>query len=287
VIGVAVIVVEGVELLEAAFLAREELDDHHPGERLLQVGVEARDALADQAIRPPRREAEEIDAEEEHGHEHERRRREARVDRHHDDDDPHHREDVHEDRHRARREHLVQHVDVRREPRHQTADRVAVEVAHRQPLDVGEHLDAEVGEAPLRDQHGQVVLGVEGHALADDRRDVEETHVAEAARVARRHVVVDRELQDVRLRQHAGRVHRETRHREPEEPPVRAQEPPQTADQPRVVGLAERFFLVRIEGLAGIGGDGPVAARPQRRDGRPLHSASSSSASRCRRKRSA
>ena len=61
VVGVAVVVVQRVELVEAAPLAREELDDHHPRDRLLQVGVEARDALADLAVGAARREAEEVD----------------------------------------------------------------------------------------------------------------------------------------------------------------------------------------------------------------------------------
>ena len=57
---------------------------------------------------------------------------------------PGQREDVAEHRHHARREQVVQRVDVRRHPRHQPADRVAVVVGHVEALEVPVDLRPEV-----------------------------------------------------------------------------------------------------------------------------------------------
>ena len=56
----------------------------------------------------------------------ERYEREPPVHRDQHDHDAEQREDVAEDRHHARREHVVEHVDVGRHARHQPADRIAV-----------------------------------------------------------------------------------------------------------------------------------------------------------------
>ena len=85
--------------------------------------------------------------------------------------DPDQQEDVAEDRHHAGGEQLVQDVDIRRHPRHQPADRVAVVVldvdALQMPVDLHPHVEhdplpgvlqrpgLQVLEREAADQHGE------------------------------------------------------------------------------------------------------------------------------------
>ena len=142
-------------------LAGEELDDRHARERLLQVGVEARQPVADEAVAAARGDAEEVDRQRQHRHQREGDEREVPIDRQHDGDDAEQRGDVHEDRQRAGGEHLVDHVDVGGQAGHQPADRIAIEEARRQLLQVRDEVEAQIGEALLRHEHHQVVLQIE------------------------------------------------------------------------------------------------------------------------------
>ena len=157
-----------------------------------------------------------------------------------------------------------------------------------------EDAHAEIGERALRDQHREVILRVEEPALADDSADVEEADQRQAVRVADRDVAVDRDLQEIRLHQHQPGADRQTHDREPEEIAVRLDEGPQTPHQPRVVRLPERLLLVRIvRRLGGAGArranesEAARTAHGRLRRVRGAHSASSSSESRWRWKRSA
>ena len=226
VIGLAVQIVVVVELAKGLRLAHEQLDHHHPRDRLLQVGVQPGDALADQPITVPRLEAEEVDR-----HQHERQQRQAdqgepQVDRQHDGGDAEQGDRIHQDGHGAGREHLVDHVDVGGHAGHQPSDGMAIEECRLEFLHVREDVDAQVGEALLRHQHGQIVLQVEKDELADYGGAVEQSHGGDAAGMVARDVAVDGDLQDVRLRQHERRGGRQTGHGEPEVAPVGADVPP-------------------------------------------------------------
>ena len=72
-------------------------------------------------------------------------------------------------RHHARGEHFLQHVDIGGHARHQPAHRIAVEVTHRQLLHMGKNRHPQIGQTALRHQHGEIVLGEHRHGLADQR----------------------------------------------------------------------------------------------------------------------
>src|SRR5581483_6436803 len=227
------------ELGEGARLARGELDRAHAGDRLLEVAVQAADPLPDLPVCLPRHATEEVD-----GEHHERQQREARerqpeVDPEHERDDADEPEHVEHDGHRARGEHLLEHVDVGREPRDDPPDRVLVEEAHREALELREERHAEVREAPLRDHRRQVLLAVLRQELGDDDPDVDEAERREAGEVPRDDVVVDPALQEVRLERGEEPVHGREEDGRPEDRPIRADVRPEAADQAGVVRLPE------------------------------------------------
>ena len=55
--------VEHLEFMKGFFLAGEQLDHRHTGNRLAQVRVDARDSFADQPVRLARLDAKEVDGE--------------------------------------------------------------------------------------------------------------------------------------------------------------------------------------------------------------------------------
>ena len=166
--------VEALELREGAHLAVRERDRRHARDGLLEVAVDARDALADHAIRAPHLAPEEVDRPHDHRQQPETRQREAPVHPQHDRDDPHEPQHVEDDGHGAGGEHLLQHVDVGGEPGDHTADGVPVEEAHREALDAGEERDAQIGETPLGQHHREVLLAVVSRELARNHREIHE-----------------------------------------------------------------------------------------------------------------
>ena len=172
------------------------------------------------------------------------RERQLPVDPQHEGDDADQLERVEGDGHRAGGEHLAEDVDVRGDPRHHLADRVAVEEAHRKALQALEDGAPQVGEAALRDHHGAVLLAVEGEELAHDGGDEPEGEAGEPGQVARPHVAVDADLQEIRLRQAEDLLDRRQEHRQPDDAPVRTDERPQPPDEPSVVGLADLLLVV-------------------------------------------
>jgi hypothetical protein len=146
VVGGAELVVQPIEAPLAGALAGKELDDGHAGKGFLQVGIEARQPVTDAAVVAPRLEAEEVHRHAEHRHQRQRHQGQAPVDGEHDGDDAEQRGDVHENRQGAGGEHFVDHVDVGGQPGHQATDRVAVEKARRQVLDMLDQIEAQVGE---------------------------------------------------------------------------------------------------------------------------------------------
>ena len=246
VIGGAELVVQRVEAPLARALACEELNHRHPRQRFLQVGVQPRQPVADQAVVPARRDAEEVHRRAEHRHQRQRDQGEAPVDGEHDGNDADQRREVHQDGEGAGREHLVDHVDIGGEARHQAADRVAVEEAGRQFLQVLDQVEAEVGQTFLRHDHHQIVLQVEKTELSQHRQAVEDGRVQQPRPVALGHVAVDTQLEQVRLYERADGGQRQAEHRGPEPPAIRPDVGPQPADQAGVVGLPEIGLAMQI-----------------------------------------
>jgi hypothetical protein len=87
---------------------------------------------------------------------------------------------VPENRHQPRREQLVQHVDVRGHPGHQTANRVAVVEAEVELLQVRKHLHPQVEHHPLPgDLHGPCLHVLEGER-GEKRHQIERSDDAQS-----------------------------------------------------------------------------------------------------------
>ena len=127
VVGDAELVVQPVEAALTGALAGKQLDDRHARQRFLEIGVEARQAVADVAVVAPRRDAKDVDHHRQHRRQRQRDQRQPPVDGEHDGDDAEQRGDIHQDGQRTGGEHLVDDVDVGGHARHQAADRIAVE----------------------------------------------------------------------------------------------------------------------------------------------------------------
>ncbi len=158
------------------------------------------------------------------------------------------REHVAEDRDHARREQVVQDVHVRRDPRHQPADRIVIVVAHVEPLQVAVNPHADVEHDPLAGQLHRPGLDVLGHEAEHQHAEIQERQRSEAVEIAGRDVLIDRHLHQVGLRQRHRRAQRNRDERQRHLPPVRAQVGQQPAHQPRVVGLSEDFVVVLCHG---------------------------------------
>ena len=236
VVGVAVVAVAAVELGEHLGFLREDLNHEHAGQRFLQKRVDARQPFADRPVRGARAHAEEIQQEQQQGQQRQRHQRQLEVDRQHDADDPGQGQDVHEDGQRARGERLVDGVHVGRQPGDQPAGRRALEEAGRQRVQMGEQVAPQVRQTALRDQHGGLELHVEKQELAEQRRGEQQPEPGQSRGVALFDVPVHGELQQVGLRQHAGRRERQADQRQQKCGAVGPNVPPQAAQQRHVVG---------------------------------------------------
>jgi hypothetical protein len=268
-VGVAVVAVDGVELLEGGALAAEELQHRHAGDVLLEVGVDARD------LHPhPRYIWRARDAEPEGDRGEQRQDAEAdqgqppvEPEEHRDDAAEQH--DVAEDRHQPGGEQLVERVDVGGHAGDQAADRVAVEVGERQGLQVAEDLAPQVAHDVLPHQEHQPALLVEDEEGGDQRGEVDGGDggqpLARRRRPSRRLESLlrpprrRRELRRVALRaneqveRHGGRQRPDElqqrreddqQHGDDRGAPVRPHVGDQPPHQVGVVGLAERFLFV-------------------------------------------
>ncbi len=102
------------------------------------------------------------------------------------DHDADQREHVAEDGDDARREQVVQHVDVGGDARHQPADRVAVVVAEVEPLQVAVERHPQVEHDPLPGQLHRPGLDVLGGEGDDQDAEVERRQAVEAGQLAAR-----------------------------------------------------------------------------------------------------
>ena len=243
-VRVAVAAVGRGESREAARLLPEQLHRGHPGDVLLQEGVDARDphahlavGVADVATEPLRDQHDQRQHREGHDgqppvHPHQH---------HHDAGQGEH---VAEDGDHARGEQLVEGVDVGGDARHQPAHRVAVVVAQAEALQVLVDLQPHVVHdalAGVLHQPGLRELQDEGPG---QHHEEQQGDAIQPGQVARGDVLVDGHLRQVGLRQLQQRPRDDRRQRAGHVQAVGPQVPHQAAHQPRVVGLSECFFLV-------------------------------------------
>ena len=249
--------VHGVEFAKALLLAVEELHHLHPGDVLLEIRVDASDAHAHGSERLPNLQTEHDRRDRENRHDEERHQGEAGVDEEQRHGEAQHLEQIGDERDDACREHLVHVLDVVGGARDEAPDRVAVEEAEMQRLDVGEDGAPQVAHRGLPgSRHHQRVdvreRGVHGHRREVERGEPEQRRqtgrrlepVRHACLAARTHQMVEPGLHDPGGRE----LEQEDGQHEPErERNLRAVGPhvgPQPQQQPPVVRLAESFLLV-------------------------------------------
>ena len=106
--------VERVELAAAFAFAREELHDHHAGQRFRQVRVQRGETIAYLAVHDARSGTQEINYQRQRRNRAQGRQRQPRTQGEHDRHDAQQRHRVDEYRQRAGREHIVDRIDIGR-----------------------------------------------------------------------------------------------------------------------------------------------------------------------------
>jgi hypothetical protein len=179
----------------------EELDDGHPAHGLLQERVQPRRLNPDHLVSGAQQPAEEHAQAEEQRHTGEGHEREGDVLDQQDDDDRDDGDQVGEDHHHAPADRVLEAVDVGRQARHEPPDGVAMEEAQPQPVDVPEQRRAQVGQRAQPHPLQQVELARLGREAHHDGAEIGQGQQAQATQLAGPHVLVDGDLQQVRLYQ--------------------------------------------------------------------------------------
>ena len=135
-------------------------------------------------------------------------------------------------------------VDVGRHPRHEAADRIAVVVLQVETLQVAVDGHAQIEHDPLAGQLQGPGLDVFRHERQDENGQVDAGKPVEASQAIGGDVAVDRNLDEIRLRERCDSAGHDGHQRQQHLPPVRPQVVKQPAHQPRVVGLPEDVVVV-------------------------------------------
>ena len=221
---------------------------------LVEVGVDAREADADRTERLPHDPAEVGREDDEDRQRAERHEREPPVEDQKRDRDPDEHEDVAEDRDDPALHHVRERVDVVRDPRHEPADRIPVEEAERQVLQVPEK-----GEPEVVHPRGEHALPVAEESRGDEHEEVDRAEEPEAreglvrrerARGGRRDGRVDDELGDDRRGDLRDRKEQQQHQGEDRQRLVGSEVADQAPRQARVVGLPEDLVLLEEPGGA-------------------------------------
>jgi hypothetical protein len=175
----------------------------------------------------------------------ERDREQLRVQVRHRDHDPDQRDQVPERGHHAGGEQLVEHVHVVRDARHQPADRIAVEVGERQPLQVAEQPHAQVEHDVLADALHDLVLEIAEAEAHQQHRQVHDRHVVEEREIAVADPVVDRLLREVGSREPDEGIEHDDHDRDDHVDAVRPEVGEQPPHQAVIVGATLGFLVVR------------------------------------------
>ncbi len=228
----------------AFFFAIEELHDAHAGNVFLQVGVDAGDGGANAAVGVAHVFAEEIGDDEDERQNGERVEGELVIDREEPTGEDGEEKEVVDHRHDAGGEEIVEGIDVGGDAGDQSADRIAVEVGHRQALDVAEDRRAHVVHRLLADALHDANLDVLGEEVEDQHAEENDADDADAAPCggldefvahARDEIFVDGDLKEFWRRELERRNDRDEREREHHAPAIGTQVLQQPLEQARVV----------------------------------------------------
>ena len=173
---------------------------------------------------------------EEHRHDRERHERQAPVDPEHDGDDARERDHVGDHGEEPAREGFAHRLGVVEDPCHEPADRIAIEEGGLEPEEPAEALRAKVVNHELAGELHQV--GLEPAERVEERQHarVEARDPGEAEPVGPEDVLVDGDLEEVRLGELRRGDQREEERRTGDERPVGPRRLPEPRDQPAVEG---------------------------------------------------
>ena len=245
-VRVPVLPIDLVEAPEVQRLAPEQLDGRHACDVFLQERVDARDPPAHDAVRIAHVSAEPLRDEDDQRQHREGDQRQLPVHPQHHAHDADEREHIAENRDHARREQIVQHVDIRGDARHQASDGVPVVILQIEPLQVPVNRHPQVEHDSLAGQLHRPRLHVLGDEGAGEDGQIQRRQPIEAGEPAGRDVTIDGQLDQVRLRELRGRPGNNRDERNPDLTPVRAQVRQETPHQPGVVRLAEDLVFVHF-----------------------------------------
>jgi hypothetical protein len=170
--GNHVFAIATAEFSARLLFAIEELHDAHAGDVFLKVGVDAGNSGADAAVGVANVFAEEKGDDEDEGKHGECVEREATIYGKEPAGEDGEKEEIVDHGHDAGGEEIVEGIDVGGDARNQAADRIAIEVGHRQPLDMAEDRGAHVVHRLLADALHDANLDIL-------REEVEEQHAEE------------------------------------------------------------------------------------------------------------
>ena len=240
----AVVVVEPAEHRVLVPLAREELHDGHPLQRLLQEGVERGQPPPRLPVRVAGAQAEVRGDPRQHRHDGEGHQGQPPVHPQHHGHDADERDHVGGDGEQAAGERFADGLDVVEHAGHQAADRIAVVEARLQTQQVLEERRAQiVGHALAHERH-QVGLEAAQRIEDAERARIRRRRERQPDPVAREDVIVDGDLQEIGLGQLRQRDRGKERQRGVEHGPLRAGSRPQAAREPPVEGAAEHLVVV-------------------------------------------
>ncbi len=171
--------IDVLELLAAFLLAIEQVQDGNPDNVLLQVRVDAGNGHADAPV-TLRHRAAELNGGQDHERKHGQNdagQRPAQLP--HGEDHETECQHVSENRHQARREQLVEHVDVGGDASDQAAHRVVVVERDVQLLQMGHHFPPQIEHRFLADVLHDVHLGELEQEDAEKGGQIEQGHLGE------------------------------------------------------------------------------------------------------------
>ena len=237
-----------VDLVKRRIVARltpEQVHRRHAGDPLLEIGVDTGDPDTHGPVGFADIPAEPLGDDDDQRQHREGHEREAPVHPDQHAHDPDQGEQVAEHRHDARREELVQHVDVGGHAGHQPAHGVAIVELQVQPLQMTNHLHPHVEHDSLAENLQRPGLEVLERKRACQCQQEHGRDQPQARQIPGRDIAINDQLRQVGRRELEDRMADDRRRRQADPSPVRIEVGQQTSHQTRVVRLADYFLVVR------------------------------------------
>ncbi len=233
-------------------LPPEELNDAHPRDALLQIGVDSRDARTNVAIRFAHFGAKDVRRPVDERDHPERRERQPPILGDHQDADGQQREQIAKSGDDAGGEQLVERLDVGRHARDQAPDGIAIEEDDGQALHVAEDVAAQIAHHALAEQAREDGFAVLTGERNDERQPEQDRRLPDEDIVAHRQRDVDHTLGHERPDELQQPVEHEAAERGRYEPAIGAHVRGEPAHEPGVVGFADDIVFLHRRKLSAL-----------------------------------